>query len=246
MDQKFISIEKTKVNEELYNFVNNEIIPETSINKDSFWKDFIVAANVLSIKNKTLIQERDALQKKIDAWHVENEDKFSLESYKNFLKEINYLVEEKENFKIETENVDDEISNIAGPQLVVPIDNSRYALNAANARWGSFYDALYGTDAISDENGCEKTKSYNPKRGKKVIENGRDFLNQIFPLEVGNWKEIKELSIDNKNLVITLPDKSKTYLKNKEKFIGYVGEKNKPSSILLKNNYLHILIPVHI
>ena len=245
MNQKFISIEKTKVNEELYNFVNNEIIPETSINKNSFWKDFIVAANVLSIKNKTLIQEREALQKKIDAWHVENKDKFSLESYKNFLKEINYLVEEKENFKIETENVDDEISNIAGPQLVVPIDNSRYALNAANARWGSFYDALYGTDAISDENGCEKTKSYNPKRGKKVIENGRDFLNQIFPLEVGNWKEINELSINNKNLIITLPDKSKTCLKNREKFIGYVGEKNKPSSILLKNNYLHVEIQIN-
>ena len=245
MDQKFISIEKTKVNEELYNFVNNEIIPETSINKDSFWKDFIVAANVLAIKNKTLIRERDTLQKKIDAWHVGNKDKFSLESYKNFLKEINYLVEEKENFKIETENVDDEISNIAGPQLVVPIDNSRYALNAANARWGSFYDALYGTDVISDENGCEKTKSYNPKRGKGVIENGRDFLNQIFPLEVGNWKKINELSIDNKNLVITLPDKSKTCLKNKEKFIGYVGEKNKPSSILLKNNYLHVEIQIN-
>ena len=128
---------------------------------------------------------------------------------------------------------------------MVPIENSRFALNAANARWGSLYDALYGTDAISDENGCEKTKSYNPKRGKKVIDSGRDFLNQIAPLDKGNWKEINELSIDNKNLIITLPDKSKTCLKNREKFIGYVGEKNKPSSILLKNNYLHIEIQIN-
>ena len=245
MDQKFVIIEKTKVNEVLYNFVNNEIIPETSINKDSFWRDFIIAANILAIKNKTLIKERDVFQKKINAWHAENKDKFSLESYKNFLKEIDYLVEEKENFKIETENVDSEISKIAGPQLVVPIDNSRYALNAANARWGSFYDALYGTDAISDENGCKITKSYNPKRGKKVIENGRDFLNQIFPLGEGSWKKINKLSIDNKNLVITLSDKSETCLKNKEKFIGYVGEKKKPSSILLKNNYLHVEIQIN-
>ena len=134
-----------------------------------------------------MLEKRDELQKKIDDWHIANKDSFSLENYKNFLREIEYIVEEKDSFKIETENVDNEISTIAGPQLVVPIDNARYALNAANARWGSLYDALYGTDAISDENGSEKTKSYNPKRGAKVIEKGRAFLNQIVPLEKGSW-----------------------------------------------------------
>ena len=244
MDQKFICIEKTKINKELYNFVNNEVIPDTGIDKDNFWKDFVVAANLLAVKNKALIQKREEIQKKIDTWHIDNKGKFSLETYINFLREIDYLVEEKEKFKIETENVDEEISNIAGPQLVVPIDNARYALNAANARWGSFYDALYGTDAISDENNCEKTKTYNAKRGRQVIKNGRNFLNQIFPLETGHWKEINELLIDDKNLTIVLSDKSKTYLKSKEKFIGYVGEKDKPKAILLKNNYLHVEIQI--
>ena len=244
MTSNFINVEKTKINEDLYNFVNNEIIPGTSIDKDIFWKGFVSSSNELAKKNKSLLKKRDDLQKSVDIWHVDNKDNFSLESYKIFLKEIGYLVDEQEDFKIETANVDDEISKIAGPQLVVPIDNARYALNAANARWGSLYDALYGTDAISDENGCEKLKSYNPKRGKKVIDSGRDFLNQIAPLDKGNWKDVSGFLIENGNLTIHLSDQSKTQLKNKEKFIGYVGEKNKPSSILLKNNYLHVELQI--
>ena len=244
MTSNFINVEKTKINEDLYNFVSNEIIPGTSIDKDIFWKGFVSSSNELAKKNKSLLKKRDDLQKSVDTWHVDNKDNFSLKSYKIFLKEIGYLVDEQEDFKIETANVDDEISKIAGPQLVVPIDNARYALNAANARWGSLYDALYGTDAISDENGCEKLKSYNPKRGKKVIDSGRDFLNQIAPLDKGNWKDVSGFLIENGNLAIHLSDQSKAQLKNKEKFIGYVGEKNKPSSILLKNNYLHVELQI--
>lgn len=240
MSSKSISIQKSKINEELYNFVNNEIIPGTGIEVNNFWQGFMEAANKLADKNKLLLEKRDEIQKKIDNWHTSNKDNFNLENYKNFLKEINYIVEEQEDFTIETENVDQEISNIAGPQLVVPVDNARYALNAANARWGSLYDAFYGTDVIEDDNGCEKATSYNPKRGEKVIEKGRMLLDQVTPLEKGNWTEVSGFSIEKGNLTIHLLDKSKTTLQNKEKFIGYKGTKEKPTIILLKNNYLHI------
>ena len=244
MSSKSISVEKSKINEELYNFVNNEIIPGTGLDPNKFWKGFIDSANLLAVKNKALLEKRDNTQKKIDAWHSANRDNFSFESYKNFLQEIDYIVEEQEDFKIETENADDEISKIAGPQLVVPVDNARYALNAANARWGSLYDAFYGTDVVADDDGCEKTKSYNPKRGAKVIEKGRIFLNQILTLEKGNWNEAVSFSIEKENLIIHLADKSKTNLKNKEKFIGYSGTKENPDKILLKNNYLHLEINI--
>ena len=244
MSSKSISVEKSKINEELYNFVNNEIIPGTGLDPNKFWKGFIDSANLLAIKNKALLAKRASTQKKIDSWHSANKDNFSLESYKNFLQEIDYIVEEQEDFKIETENADDEISKIAGPQLVVPVDNARYALNAANARWGSLYDAFYGTDVVADDNGCEKTKSYNPKRGAKVIEKGRVFLNQILALEKGDWNEAASFSVEKGNLTIHLSDKSKTNLKNKEKFIGYSGTKENPDKILLKNNYLHLEINI--
>ena len=240
MSLKSISIQKSKINEELYSFVNNEIIPDTGIEINNFWEGFIDAANKLAVKNKLLLEKRDEIQKKIDNWHINNKDNFNLEDYKNFLKEINYIVEEQEDFTIETENVDQEISNIAGPQLVVPIDNARYALNAANARWGSLYDAFYGTDVINDDDDCVKTTSYNPKRGKKVIEKGRILLDQVVPLEKGNWSEASSFLIEKGNLIIHLLDKTKTTLQNKEKFIGYNGTKEKPTTILLKNNYLHI------
>lgn len=240
MSSKSISIQKSKINEELYNFVNNEIIPGTGIEVNNFWQGFIETANKLADKNKLLLEKRDEIQKKIDNWYTGNKDNFNLENYKNFLKEINYIVEEQEDFTIETENVDQEISNIAGPQLVVPVDNARYALNAANARWGSLYDAFYGTDVIEDDNGCEKATSYNPKRGGKVIEKGRMLLDQVTPLEKGNWTEVSGFSIEKGNLIIHLLNKIKTTLQNKEKFIGYKGTKEKPTIILLKNNYLHI------
>ena len=244
MKQKYIALGKSKINESLYNFVNNEIAPDTGINVEHFWNQFINSANILSKKNKFLLNKRDEIQKQIDDWHINNKENFNIESYKNFLKEIGYIVEEKDNFKIETENVDSEISTIAGPQLVVPVDNARYALNAANARWGSLYDALYGTDAIPEEGDYKKTKAYNPKRGGKVIEQGRAFLNQIAPLEKSDWSNVINLKIEKSNLILEIENKSKTYLKNKEKFVGYNGVKENPSSVLLKNNYLHIEIKI--
>ena len=244
MKQKYIALGKSKINESLYNFVNNEIAPDTGINAEHFWNQFINSANILSKKNKFLLNKRDEIQKQIDDWHINNKENFNIESYKNFLKEIGYIVEEKDNFKIETENVDSEISTIAGPQLVVPVDNARYALNAANARWGSLYDALYGTDAIPEEGDYKKTKAYNPKRGGKVIEQGRAFLNQIAPLEKSDWSNVINLKIEKSNLILEIENKSKTYLKNKEKFVGYNGVKENPSSVLLKNNYLHIEIKI--
>ena len=244
MKQKYIALGKSKINESLYNFVNNEIAPDTGINVEHFWNQFINSANILSKKNKFLLNKRDEIQKQIDDWHINNKENFNIESYKNFLKEIGYIVEEKDNFKIETENVDSEISTIAGPQLVVPVDNARYALNAANARWGSLYDALYGTDAIPEEGDYKKTKAYNPKRGGKVIEQGRAFLNQIAPLEKSDWSNVINLKIEKSNLILEIENKSKTYLKNKEKFVGYNGAKENPSSVLLKNNYLHIEIKI--
>ena len=244
MKQKYIAIGKSKINESLYNFVNNEVAPDTGIDVESFWNQFINSANVLAKKNKFLLNKRNEIQKQIDDWHINNKESFNIESYKNFLKEIGYIVEEKDSFKIETENVDSEISTIAGPQLVVPVDNARYALNAANARWGSLYDALYGTDAIPEEGDYKKTKAYNPKRGVKVIEQGRAFLNQIAPLEKSDWSKVINLKIEKSNLILEIENKSKTCLKNKEKFVGYNGIKENPSSILLKNNYLHIEIKI--
>src|SRR6056300_1469568 len=212
MSNKNIKVENTEINEVLYNFINNEVLPDTDISENDFWNGFVKAVNELAPINKELLKKRDVIQSKIDEWHKSNKEKIDFFSYKNFLKELGYLVEDQGDFKIETSNVDDEIAKIAGPQLVVPIDNARYALNAANARWGSFYDALYGTDVISEDNGCEKTSSYNPKRGEKVIAKGRGFLDQNFQLETGNWIDVKSFSKNGSELEIVLDNGTKTGL----------------------------------
>jgi len=245
MSNKNIKVENTTINEVLYNFINNEVLPDTDISENDFWNGFVKAVNELAPINKELLKKRDVIQSKIDEWHKSNKEKIDFSSYKNFLKEIGYLVEDQGDFKIETSNVDDEIAKIAGPQLVVPIDNARYALNAANARWGSLYDALYGTDAISEDNGCEKSGSYNPKRGEKVIAKGREFLDQNFQLDTGSWSAVKGFAKDSNNLVIHLEGETKTNLKDQLKFVGYIGDKSNPSSIFLKNNHLHIEIKVN-
>src|SRR6056300_158763 len=232
MSNKNIKVENTTISEILYNFINNEVLPDTDISENDFWNGFVKAVNELAPINKELLKKRDVIQSKIDEWHKSNKEKIDFSSYKNFLKEIGYPVEDQGDFKIETSNVDDEIAKIAGPQLVVPIDNARYALNAANARWGSLYDALYGTDVISEENGANRVGGYNPVRGDKVISYAKSFLDKNFPLSSGNWKDLAELSID------------KIPLKNKIQLVGYNGSKNKPSSILLKNNNLHVDIIV--
>ena len=233
---KIVDKNGLKISSILFEFINNEVIPGTKVSAEKFWNSFAKAVADLAPINKDLIKKREDLQRKIDDWHKSNSDKdFNKEEYLKFLKQISYIVEEKEDFKIETLNVDEEISIIAGPQLVVPVDNARYALNAANARWGSLYNSLYGTDVIPGE----KFKNYNPERANKVIEYVRNFLDECVPLTEGSWKEISKILVEEKKLVL-LKGSKKNYLKNDDQFIGYKGQKNNPSSILIKNNKLHI------
>ena len=225
-----------KINSNMFEFINKEVISGTNLNIDDFWKKFEKIVHELAPINKSLINKREIIQKKIDDWHKSNKDaEFNKINYRKFLKSIGYIVQEKEDFKIETSDVDKEISSIAGPQLVVPVDNARYALNAANARWGSLYDALYGTDVIPGE----KSKSYNSKRGNKVISYVREFLDEIAPLSNASWKEILKIKIKNEDVTFLTSEKE-IFLKNKVQFIGFNGEKNEPRSILIKNNNLHI------
>ncbi|MDC3249632.1 malate synthase G, partial [Candidatus Pelagibacter sp.] len=209
----------------------------------NFWLEFDKAVHILAPKNKELIKIRENLQKKIDEWHIQNKNsEFNLEKYKKFLKEIGYLKEVGPDFKIKTENVDEEISKIAGPQLVVPIMNERYALNAANARWMSLYDSLYGTDLIeSEEGGSER---YDPLRGQEVIKYVREFLDKYVPIENTSWKNISGLKVKKENLII-IKNETEYKLKNLEKFVGHRGEGNNPSGIILKNNNLHIEIIIN-
>ena len=225
-----------KVSSTLLNFINNEVIPNTNINIDNFWSKFSNVVHELSPINKVLIQKREVIQKKIDDWHKSNKTKdFNKIEYIKFLKSIGYLIDEKDEFNIETAEVDEEISSIAGPQLVVPVDNARYALNAANARWGSLYDALYGTNVIPGD----IAKNWDKERAKKVISFVRNFLNERFPLIQTNWNEVSKIQVDDKKLVFTSGSK-KDFLKNNEQFIGFSGSKDDPGSILIKNNNLHI------
>ena len=233
---KKIVINNLKIDENLLNFIDNEAIPGTNIKSEKFWKDFDNVVHKLALKNKELIQKRDNIQKKIDEWHLSKKgSSFDKNEYINFLRSIEYIIEEKPNFEINTKNVDKEISSIAGPQLVVPVDNARYALNAANARWGSLYDALYGTDVIPGEIG----KSYNEERGKKVIEFAREFLDSSCPIEGVSWKQVEKIKIDKKNLLLLVNEKV-FHLKNNNQFKGFNGEDKNPTSLLLKNNNLHI------
>ena len=229
-----------KISSELFDFINNEIIPGTTIKVDEFWHGFAEAVHILAVTNKSLIEKRENIQKKIDEWHKQHRGKeFNREEYTKFLKSISYLIEEKEDFKIETINVDREISSIAGPQLVVPVDNARYALNAANARWGSLYDALYGTDVIPGE----KVNGFNEERASKVISYVRKLLDEIVPIDQISWTEIVNIGIKNEDLVFS-NGKEEKFLKNKDLFIGFNGKKEKPHSILIKNNNLHIEISI--
>ncbi|MFI7964347.1 malate synthase G, partial [Acinetobacter baumannii] len=189
-----------------------------------------------------LLAKRDELQAKIDEWHRNN--KFELGAYKAFLTEIGYLLPEVEDFQITTENVDEEIALLAGPQLVVPVRNARYCLNAANARWGSLYDALYGFDVISEEGGAEKGKGYNPVRGAKVIEFAKNFLNEIFPLAQGSHADATKYAIEQNKLVVTLKDGTKTGLAHEAQFVGFNGEEANPSEVVLLSNGLHVIIEI--
>ena len=234
MAKKYVSLGRLSIASELLDFVNDILLPGTGVTKKKFWNGLDKCAHELSHKNKNLLGFREILQQKIDIWHRDKKDKkTNINIYLNFLKEIGYLKKEGKNFQIKTRNVDSEISTIAGPQLVVPVMNSRYALNAANARWGSLYDALYGTDVISESNGAERGKKYNYIRGEKVIAYARNFLDDSVPLQKGSWKNISQIPKIEKNQL-------NLRLKNPKQFVGYTKKSNHLSSLLLINNNLHI------
>ena len=243
MKTKYQSVNNLKISQDLLTFVNEELLEGTNILPEKFWSGFDKTIHELAPKNLELIKTREKLQKSIDTWHIKNKDKkINIDEYKKFLKDIDYLKNEGPDFKIETKNVDEEISKIAGPQLVVPIMNSRYALNAANARWVSLYDSLYGTDIIeSEEGGSER---YDPNRGQEVIKYVREFFDKHIPLDGTSWKNIAGLKIINKDLKI-LKDDYEYKLKDTNKFIGHRGDANKPDAIILKNNNLHFEIIIN-
>ena len=243
MPSNYQKVNNLKIADELLSFVNNDLLKDTNISPKVFWLGFDKAVHELSPKNKSLLKKREDLQKKIDEWHIKNKGKeIQVKEYKKFLKDINYLIDEGPDFKIETNNVDEEIMQIAGPQLVVPIMNARYALNAANARWVSLYDSLYGTNIIeSDEGGSER---YDPLRGREVIKYVREFFDNFIPINGTSWKDIASLKIINKDLVIK-KDNNEYVLKDKSKFIGHRGDASKPTAIILKNNNLHFEIIIN-
>ncbi|MDC6475986.1 malate synthase G [Candidatus Pelagibacter sp.] len=241
MKEQYTKIYNLSVSNKLLTFINEELLKDTNISSEKFWEGFDKVVHELAPKNKELLKIREDLQKKIDNWHIANKgNEINLEEYKKFLKEIGYLKEVGPDFKIQTNNVDEEITGIAGPQLVVPIMNERYALNAANARWMSLYDSLYGTDIIGQSEDSTSQR-YDPLRGEMVIRYGRDFLEKYFPLDNLEWHNITGFRINNGSLIV-LKEDTETSLKNKDKFIGHRGEANDPSAIILKNNNLHIEI----
>jgi malate synthase len=234
-----------QIAEALYNLVEKQIAPGTGVETDQFWTDFESILNDLAPKNKALLTKRDDLQAQIDAWHQERAGQsHDAAAYKSFLQEIGYLLPEGHDFKVTTQNVDQEIAEQAGPQLVVPVKNARFALNAANARWGSLYDALYGTDAISEEGGAEKGKGYNPVRGEKVIAFARNHLDTAVPLASGSHADATLYSVKDGELAVSLKDGSETALAQPEKFVGYNGDEAAPTAVLVKNNALHIEIQI--
>lgn len=236
-----------QVDNQLYNFIQNEALPGTGLDADKFWQGFSQLVHDLAPRNRELLAKRDALQVELDNWHKANPGPIQdMAAYKVFLKDIGYLIEEPsaEAAKINTSNIDSAITQQAGPQLVVPITNARYALNAANARWGSLYDALYGTDAIATTDGAEITASYNPVRGQKVIDFGRDFLDQAIPLAQNSHKEATKYAVADKALVVTLKDGSTTGLKDNAVLLGYRGDAANPEAIVFSHNGLHFELQI--
>ena len=243
MREEYVKIKNLTISEKLFDFVNTEVLPSTDIGINEFWDGFDTSVHILAPKNKLLLEKREKLQQKIDDWHKENKSKtFNSSEYEKFLYEIDYLKNEGKDFKISTKNVDKEISSICAPQLVCPVSNARFILNAANARWVSLYDSLYGSNIIeSEESGSER---YDPERGLEVIKYTKKFLDKYFSIEPDSWKNVNRIEINGKDLnLFTYKNKSK--LKNKEKFVGYRGNPEKPEAIILKNNNLHIEIIIN-
>jgi malate synthase len=238
-----VGIEGLQIARTLHDFVVDEAIPGTGVDPAHFWSEFSAIVHDLAPKNRKLLIRRDELQAKIDAWHKEHGAPFDLTAYRRFLVEIGYLLPEGPDFSVTTENVDPEIAVVAGPQLVVPVMNGRYALNAANARWGSLYDALYGTDAIPETDGAEKGRGYNPIRGGKVIAWARDFLDESVPLAGASWKDAEGLSIAGGALRVKTAS-GENGLADEAQFAGNTGDPSAPSTVLLKRHGLHVEIVV--
>lgn len=240
---KYVQIGSLQVSQLLANFINDEALPNSGVEQGQFWEKFEQILTDLTPKNKQLLAFRDDLQTKINEWHKENKA-FDFDKYKAFLTEIGYLEPEVADFTIATENVDDEVALQAGPQLVVPVDNARYALNAANARWGSLYDALYGTDAISEEGGAENKGDYNPVRGAKVIQFGKNFLDEAIPLNGSSHTAAVGYSIVDGKLLVSLENGERAGLKEESKLLGYNGSTDQPTALLFVNNGLHLEIQI--
>ena len=233
------------ISNHLKDFLENEVLEGLDISTEHFWSSFEKIVNEFSPRNKALLQKRENIQSQIDNWHIERIDQdFSLEEYKTFLTDIGYITPRSSNFSISTNNVDPEIKTIAGPQLVVPVMNARFALNAANARWGSLYDALYGTDVISENDGAEKVGGYNPVRGDKVIGFAKNFLDETVPLEQGSYNDVLGFEFVDGNLQALLPDFGKVSLKKPSQYIGYKDNGNNSYDLLFKNNNLHFEIQI--
>lgn len=242
--KNYVESGNLQVAQEFYEFINSEALPKSGLSSEQFWSDLETLIQDITPKNKALLARRDEIQSKINAWHRESQGEFDFEKYKLYLQEIGYLESEVEDFEIATGGVDDEITLQAGPQLVVPVNNARYALNAVNARWGSLYDALYGTDVICEEGGSERGTTYNPIRGEKVITYAREFLDQAAPLRSYSHKDAVQYSIVDGELSVLLNNGQTIGLKDGAKFVGYQGQLEEPSAILLKNNELHFEIQI--
>jgi len=240
----YVQVGNLRVASVLHDFIQNEALPGSEVNPEQFWKDFDALIHELSPTNRRLLEKRDEFQRRIDEWHRANKGKIDLGAYKAFLTSIGYIEPDVEDFEISVENVDDEIAVQAGPQLVVPVSNARYALNAANARWGSLYDALYGTDVIGEEGGAERKNEYNPVRGEKVIAYARRFLDSAVPLAEGSHADAASYSISGGELAVKLKDGRQTGLKEKGQLKGYRGNPAEPEAVLLTHHDLHIEIQI--
>ncbi|MFZ0854281.1 MAG: malate synthase G [Hyphomicrobiaceae bacterium] len=258
-----VVVERLSVARVLYDFINREVLPGTGVPEAGFWTRLDRIVHDLAPRNRALLARRDALQAQIDEWHHAGKGKpFDLAAYRAFLGTIGYLVQERDDFTVDTENVDDEIARIAGSQLVVPMTNARYALNAANARWGSLYDALYGTDAISEADGATRGNSYNPVRGKKVFQWTKRFLDEIAPLASGSHAQVRGYAVQDGQLAVSFESVEETWLgsvvqliglggsgklvglANPSQFVGYRGNPSEPRAVLLKHNGLHVEIQI--
>lgn len=233
-------LDMSRINQDLYAFIQSEVLPLTDVKSEEFWAGFQQLIEDLAPVNKQLLAARDEMQAKIDQWHSERQEGFEQAEYQEFLKSIGYLLPEGDDFEIETANVDEEIATLAGPQLVVPVKNARFALNAANARWGSLYDALYGSDIFPKEGELAPTKEYNHARGAAVIGYAQEFLDKSFPLAKGSHKDVLQYSVFSSHLLAYFEGGVTSGLEYPKQFVAYDGDPNHPESIVLKNNGLHV------